>query len=415
MNKRGNPETLVASHPGNKNAAKKGVYSPDMRTLRVLEIEGMVACKSSAHVRRDVARADLAGLVALQEALDSAIEDGIVGRGGQVKDLVRMRLRSSAAVRSAVHEYGTARAAAVDQLSTADEPSEKPDEPSEETQEPFARPEGNLLAELAQFFWADSLPQVDPVSFDADLYLKVIAETSDPNVHGTDRNRADRLLLKCRDARAEHCTCRGIMRARSEDEFATWLASLSSECKPVDKVDRYLAAVVRALAPHKELDSPRFKLQFAAVTSAIEYERRRARGEEVHEGGPAEAAEDARIESGARNDAIGRFWGIVLARDAKPAKDRLDAFEKLDRAGALRRCVCPQVKGDSSEDRSDPLFASVIRLFVRTSVMGVDARLSFPESFAALREISDQRILADRGVRLPEPQGTDKVEADGDN
>lgn len=30
MNTNGNPETLIAAHPGNANAAKYGVYSPRM-------------------------------------------------------------------------------------------------------------------------------------------------------------------------------------------------------------------------------------------------------------------------------------------------------------------------------------------------------------------------------------------------
>jgi hypothetical protein len=39
MNKKGHPEALVASHPGNTSAITHGVYSPRMIELRAAEIE----------------------------------------------------------------------------------------------------------------------------------------------------------------------------------------------------------------------------------------------------------------------------------------------------------------------------------------------------------------------------------------
>jgi hypothetical protein len=38
MNKRGNPESLVASHPGNQNAVKQGVHSSRLIQARAAEI-----------------------------------------------------------------------------------------------------------------------------------------------------------------------------------------------------------------------------------------------------------------------------------------------------------------------------------------------------------------------------------------
>jgi hypothetical protein len=38
MNERGNPSSLVASHPGNLNAAKQGVHSPRVIQARAAEI-----------------------------------------------------------------------------------------------------------------------------------------------------------------------------------------------------------------------------------------------------------------------------------------------------------------------------------------------------------------------------------------
>lgn len=40
MNKRGNPKSLVPSHPGNLNAAKEGVHSPRLIQARAAEIAG---------------------------------------------------------------------------------------------------------------------------------------------------------------------------------------------------------------------------------------------------------------------------------------------------------------------------------------------------------------------------------------
>jgi hypothetical protein len=38
MNKRGNPQSLVASHPGNLNAFKQGAHSPRLIQARAAEI-----------------------------------------------------------------------------------------------------------------------------------------------------------------------------------------------------------------------------------------------------------------------------------------------------------------------------------------------------------------------------------------
>ena len=38
MNERGNPQSLVPSHPGNLNAAKQGVHSPRLIQARAAEV-----------------------------------------------------------------------------------------------------------------------------------------------------------------------------------------------------------------------------------------------------------------------------------------------------------------------------------------------------------------------------------------
>jgi len=403
-NKRGHVQTLVASHPGNANAAKAGVYSRRILEPRVAELEGTIESLPATEVRRDIARRDLAGLVALTEALDATLADGIVGARGQVKDLVRMRLRASTVLRAAVLEYD-ASVAAVDELARLAEPPETGEEPTLAVQ-------GDLLAELAESLFVASIAELEPLTFDAETFLEVVAKTTDPSVRDADRNRADRFLLNCRDARAEDCSCRAFRRARDADEFQEWVDDYRLTDKPAVNPDRYLAAVVRAFADGKQLEPAwTFERRMAALRWLVDYEVRRARGEEVHEGGKKEEEEDRRIQRLSEDPVLQRFWGTLLSTDTKTVKDRLDAFAKLDRAGALRRCVCPGIEHPLKEVVEDSYFAFLIRLSARTNTLGANFRANVPESFAALREMLDQKILADRGVETREDAGSDVANA----
>jgi hypothetical protein len=108
MNKKGHPPTLVASHPGNTNAGKTGVYSPRMLASRVAEIESAIADQPATELRLEVIRHDLAGLWALMEAVDAAFADRVINSRNQVKDLVTIRLRLSRTIRAAAQEYEAA-------------------------------------------------------------------------------------------------------------------------------------------------------------------------------------------------------------------------------------------------------------------------------------------------------------------
>lgn len=105
MNTKGNPTTLVASHPGNTNAGKTGVYSPRMLAPRVAEIESAIADRPGAELRRDIIRHDLAGLWALLEAVDAAFAGRVLNSRNQAKDLLTVRLRLSNTIRAAAREY----------------------------------------------------------------------------------------------------------------------------------------------------------------------------------------------------------------------------------------------------------------------------------------------------------------------
>jgi hypothetical protein len=105
MNKRGNPETLVSSHPGNTNAGKTGVYSSRMLAPRAAEIEATIADRPAAEIRREVILRDLAGLWALLEAVDAAFAGRVTNSRNQAKDLLAIRLRLSKTIRAAAQEY----------------------------------------------------------------------------------------------------------------------------------------------------------------------------------------------------------------------------------------------------------------------------------------------------------------------
>src|SRR4051812_24923454 len=94
MNRRGHPETLVAAHPGNKNALQAGVFSPEVLAPRVHELDAAIADRSVADVLEDLLRREVAALGALGEAMDRTLSnDGLVGRGGQPRRMVDLRLR----------------------------------------------------------------------------------------------------------------------------------------------------------------------------------------------------------------------------------------------------------------------------------------------------------------------------------
>ena len=94
MNSRGHPETLVATHPGNRNALKAGVFSPETLASRVGEVEAQIAESPVDVVLTDVLRREVAALAVLGEAMDRSLaDDGLHGRRGEPRRLIELRLR----------------------------------------------------------------------------------------------------------------------------------------------------------------------------------------------------------------------------------------------------------------------------------------------------------------------------------
>jgi hypothetical protein len=96
VNKRGHPETLVPSQPGNANALKHGVHSPRLIQSRADEIasELMQSFVFSPALRLAVLEA--ARSMAILEAIDRDLDErGLVDKGGEPRYLLNHRARVS--------------------------------------------------------------------------------------------------------------------------------------------------------------------------------------------------------------------------------------------------------------------------------------------------------------------------------
>jgi hypothetical protein len=92
MNADGNPATLRAAHPGNRNAMKTGVYSPRARAERVAEIRGAAEGRSTFALAVAAVREERRGLDDLRDALDAEIaEHGLSTRSGAAREQVTQR------------------------------------------------------------------------------------------------------------------------------------------------------------------------------------------------------------------------------------------------------------------------------------------------------------------------------------
>jgi hypothetical protein len=96
MNKKGHPETLVASHPGNTNAITHGVHSPRMIETRAAEIEAQLVESFELPPEYRVVAREVARNLAVLEAIDNHLsEDGLTDRRGKPRYLLEQRPRTS--------------------------------------------------------------------------------------------------------------------------------------------------------------------------------------------------------------------------------------------------------------------------------------------------------------------------------
>src|SRR5436190_19228431 len=96
MNKRGNPNSLVASHPGNLNAVKQGVHSPRLIQARAAEIASELTQSFEFSPAELLAVHEAARCIAILEAIDRDLDQrGLVDREGQPRHLLNHRSRTS--------------------------------------------------------------------------------------------------------------------------------------------------------------------------------------------------------------------------------------------------------------------------------------------------------------------------------
>jgi hypothetical protein len=96
MNENGNPESLVASHPGNLNALKEGVHSPRLIEARASEIANELADSVEFSPAELIAVHQAARCIAVLEAIDRDLDQrGVVDRKGAPRYLLNHRSRTS--------------------------------------------------------------------------------------------------------------------------------------------------------------------------------------------------------------------------------------------------------------------------------------------------------------------------------
>jgi hypothetical protein len=96
VNKNGNPGTLVASHPGNTNAARHGAYSARLNEGRASEIEQSLLQLAEFSATQRFAIHQIASYKAILEAIDRDLaERGLLNKRGEANSLLNYRARIS--------------------------------------------------------------------------------------------------------------------------------------------------------------------------------------------------------------------------------------------------------------------------------------------------------------------------------
>ena len=96
MNNNGNPATLVASHPGNTNAAKYGVHSTRLIEARAAEIVAHLNEAFEFSLAQRIAVEQVGSSIAILEALDRDLDErGLVDKRGEPRYLLNHRSRMS--------------------------------------------------------------------------------------------------------------------------------------------------------------------------------------------------------------------------------------------------------------------------------------------------------------------------------
>jgi hypothetical protein len=96
VNKRGTPKNLVASHPGNLNAARHGVHSQRLIQASASDIEAELAASAEFSPVQLLALREVARWIAILDAIDRDLDErGLVDKAGQPRYLLDHRYRAS--------------------------------------------------------------------------------------------------------------------------------------------------------------------------------------------------------------------------------------------------------------------------------------------------------------------------------
>ena len=84
LNEQGNPETLVAAHPGNVNAVRHGVHSPRLIQARAAELAGELTQSFDFSPTQRLAVHEAAHCMAILEAIDRELDERVSSTRGKV-------------------------------------------------------------------------------------------------------------------------------------------------------------------------------------------------------------------------------------------------------------------------------------------------------------------------------------------
>jgi hypothetical protein len=371
MNRQGHVQTLVAAHPGNRNAVKAGVFSPATLSPRVDEVEAALEGRPEAAVATELLRREVAALVVLAKAMDASLsEEGLVGRGGEPRRLISLRLQLNQRYRQTLDRYTAALAS---ERALAEHSLDEPGEPDTVPQ--------TLADTISELHLRESISDMGPEELDPEQFLRAIVLSDDPEIELGDRLRARKRLSRRRPPDLMKCTCFATLRARDEIEFQEWIKRLREAGVQSDGDDARYAALVRRLGAGERLvpwDSYRrseaaLREAVAAAlggTPATKRQRRRQRSEDSP------------------------FWRVVLAAEAVTPKARYEAFVALDDAGALPKCACKRERRRLPEDDWDADRAFVIRMVAQKHYRAAAVISLFPETYCAVRDAVDTALLS---------------------
>jgi hypothetical protein len=384
MNKKGHVPTLVAVHPGNRNAVKSGVFSPATLAPRVYELEASIAERPVQEVVAEILRRELAALAALGEAMDQSLAiDGVFGRRGEPRTMVSHRLRLNEKLRQTAEQY----ARATEQLTSLEaEPAA-----SDERQQ-------SLAETIATLHKRPSIDAITPGELDLEVYLRSVIMTSDRAVTRHDRLRARRMLTKRCTNLPSTCLCFSTFAARSQLELRDWIDELRKTGLEPSPNDASLAALVRHIAGGERVDPwAYFRHTEQAVHDVVVEKSDRTR----NGGAPKD-----RPWTGETDGAIAPFWQTALSPDPQvTAQDRLQALGALDEMGALPRCTCePDPQHQLIEHKRDAWYACTIRLVAQKHYRAALRIARYPETYLAVRDAIDASIVGEVSAMLSDDE-----------